>query len=1718
MKRCLRAVGLAAAAVGLAWGMWSLATADPAGKAGGKTAGDGAAVVATPDVPLVADAIRELMQDRKFAEAVKAIDAAAKQKDAPVDYLTWLKGRALSLDGKLDEAIGVFEAVEKQFPKSPWVRRARFSRALCFAKKGDFQAAELIYRAEAEYLLSTDRKQEIANLYLEFADTYFKPPKEEQKPDYAKALEFYQKALEVGPKPQKQIEVELLVAECQQSLGKLEEAAALFEKFDKEHGDSPLDVEARFRLGQCRLTQGRFKDARRVWQDLLAKYPDAKSERIPEAAFQLSRTWGIPPVGSVATSDAPNSTTNRAPNQPAQQANPPGNPAVPPPPPATAESLSLGVAALDAFIERFPAHKLASRAHLDIAASYMAFGRYDDAVTALKQFLADNRYADREEVPEGRQLLGLAYQLQKKFPEALAQWHDYLVKHPTHKAWSRVQQEIVNTEYLMALDKMEAKQYEAAVKLFNEFLAKYPLDARDPTILYFFGAMDQAQEKWDAAIADWQRLVSKYPGTDWAWRGQFMIAETLETHLGKLEEALEAYRKVTAGTLVAPAQVAVARLTAKRLGVATQRVFRSDETPKLNLVTRNLESVTVRAYKVDLETYFRKMHLASGVEGLDIALIGPDRTFDFAVPKYAKFQELESQVDVPLPPVEAGKPLHQGVMAVTVSSKTHEATTLVIQSDLDIIVKSSRSEVFVFAENMRTGRPWPEVKLLVSNGKQVFAEGVTGKDGVFHAEYKELKDAANVRVFATADGHVASNVVGLQGVGVAQGLADKGYLYTDRPAYRAGDLVHLRGILRRAAEDAYVIDKGKKYTLDVFDARNRLVHQTKVELGAFGAMAADFTLPAGSPQGQYRFAVRDEANKTFAGTFLVQEYVLEPIRLAVDTPRRVYYRGEEIEGTIRASYYYGAPLASHEVRYQLADDRLYTATTDAKGEVHFKLPTREFSETQVLPLVVTLPERNLQTAANFVLSCQGFSIAVSTVRPVYVAGETFEATVKATDAEGKPIAQKLTLSILERTVVEGKVGERSVEKHAIETAADGSARVTLKLEKGGRYTLRAEGTDRFKSVVSGQGLVQVSDEEDLVRLRILADRHTFKVGDTAKVQLLWREEPALALVTFQGAKVLEYRLVQLTKGNNSFDIPMTAKLAPNFELAVAVMTNAGPLSLRERAGVRAEAESREATGPHPNPLPKGEGTSASRVQPPVPPTPNPQSPIPNPPLPPRRFHAASSPFAVERDLKVAVSTKRKGDAKARPRPGEEIEVAVTTTDPQGKPVAAEVSLAMVERALLERFASPMPAIQDYFRGGLRQPAVRTTASVTFGYHPATRPIDAQLLAEQDRQELAKEEALSRQAAAGETRVHFKVEELALREEELSRDEVSTRVAAGVMFMDDARWRLLSERRTAIADHGTVFMGGQALAALGDSWSDTDGTDLDFGVELGMPDSVLYLHDGTGQTETMDGAKLAFQRQFINGTAGTVIEYNGQSLNAPQLGGIGGYAPVGRIAVQPGAGTALNRIAGDGSRASGGGGGDRGGARGPASAARSDQPGQPVIVAKPVFETELTAKNTRETFTADLDIPFDQSAFTTPAGQPPLVLRDTGYWNPAVVTGADGRAVLKVTVPERSTSWNLVAKGITQETLAGESTGELVVKKDLFGELKLPMAFTDGDEAEVTVSVHNDAIDKGQIEVVLKTTIGGRSVEEKKTIERQSKGDPGRDVQGGDETAGGERGG
>jgi TolA-binding protein len=742
--------------------LWLVCVAGMLGTAWGadRTAEEWVAAVRLMPAP-----VRQALQDRDYPAAVKAIEELQKTKPADRDYLAYLRGWALCLDKKYDQAVASLEQMEKDFPASVWLRRARFAKGIAMAKKRDFQAAEAIFRTEAEYLLSAKRREPLAEVYLEFADKAYRPADKDQEPRYGEAMSLYQQALDVGPSSDKRPEVELRIGLCFQREKNPAEAARRFEEFIKRYDKDPRDAEARYRLGECRLEEKNAREARRVWQDLLAKHAQTPSPFVALAAFDLAKTWQIPQ-------------------------------------PEHAEDLSLGVAALDAFLERFPGHELAGTAHLLISQSYVHRGQHESAVASLKRLIADPRCRDRKEVPEAWHLLATCYRTQKKFDEALATWREFLVKFPTHESWTKAQQEIVTTEYLMGEEQYKAKNYDEAVKLWSGFLTRYPLDARNPGILLSFGRIEADRKNPDDAITAWRRLAAKHPNSPEASQAKALIAQTLE-EMNRLDEALEEYRKNKSDSSAAQA---IARLTRPAMSVDTPRIFRTDETPRLALWTRNVESVTVRAYKVDLETYFRKTHTIGGVERLDIALIDPDRTFEFKVPGYAKHRLIESAVEVALPEGQ-----HAGVMAVTVSTETMEATTLVLQTDLDLILKGSPDEAFVLAENLRTGKPWPGVRLLVSNGRRVLAETKTDAQGICRQKLDNL-EGGDVRIFAVADGNVASTDLVVKG-SVGEGLADRGYIYTDMPAYRPGGRVHVRGCLRQVDNNALVVPKEPQCTL-----------------------------------------------------------------------------------------------------------------------------------------------------------------------------------------------------------------------------------------------------------------------------------------------------------------------------------------------------------------------------------------------------------------------------------------------------------------------------------------------------------------------------------------------------------------------------------------------------------------------------------------------------------------------------------------------------------------------------------------------------------------------------------------------------------------------------------------------------------------------------------------------------------------------------------------
>ena len=298
----------------------------------------------------------------------------------------------------------------------------------------------------------------------------------------------------------------------------------------------------------------------------------------------------------------------------------------------------------------------------------------------------------------------------------------------------------------------------------------------------------------------------------------------------------------------------------------------------------------------------------------------------------------------------------------------------------------------------------------------------------------------DLRVFAVRDGHIASTVNALEGLQFAVGLTPIGQIYTDRPAYRAGELVNLKGIVRWVADDQFTFKEGEAYQLEVSDPRGRSIQTAQLKLNRFGTFATSFVLPESVPQGTCSIRLfQPDGKQSYTSQFEVHEAKLEQIRLEVELPRKVYYRGEKIEGKIRLRYYYGTPLSGREIQYQLADDRLHTGTTNAAGELAFEFPTRRYSESQALALTVVAPEHNLRTVERVFLAARGFDIRVSTVRKVYLGGETFDANVTVTDPADKPVAVPLKLEILEKVTADGNRASDSSNPTTSKAKGDGQS-------------------------------------------------------------------------------------------------------------------------------------------------------------------------------------------------------------------------------------------------------------------------------------------------------------------------------------------------------------------------------------------------------------------------------------------------------------------------------------------------------------------------------------------------------------------------------------------------------------------------------------------------------------------------------------------------------
>ena len=80
--------------------------------------------------------------------------------------------------------------------------------------------------------------------------------------------------------------------------------------------------------------------------------------------------------------------------------------------------------------------------------------------------------------------------------------------------------------------------------------------------------------------------------------------------------------------------------------------------------------------------------------------------------------------------------------------------------------------------------------------------------------------------------------------------------------------------------------------------------------------------------------------------------------------------------------------------------------------------------------------------------------------------------------------------------------------------------------------------------------------------------------------------------------------------------------------------------------------------------------------------------------------------------------------------------------------------------------------------------------------------------------------------------------------------------------------------------------------------------------------------------------------------------------------------------------------------------------------------------------------------------------------------DTAFWIPAVMTDAQGNAVVSFDFPDNLTTWTAVARGISGDVQVGFVEAQTVTRKNLLVRLQAPRFFVDRDQVTLSANVHN----------------------------------------------------
>jgi alpha-2-macroglobulin len=809
---------------------------------------------------------------------------------------------------------------------------------------------------------------------------------------------------------------------------------------------------------------------------------------------------------------------------------------------------------------------------------------------------------------------------------------------------------------------------------------------------------------------------------------------TLLVQRNEFNRAIEIYRRIIAeypsGTTRYAEEVrrAIADILAPAVGVHTAGTFLPDTEQEVVLTWRNTKAVRLALYSVDLTKDARLDENRHWFQA--IAIEG--RT---AVRQWT-YETNDAGAHIPgTERVRIEPRLPLGAYVLTASAEGKSARTLVLVTDAHILVHAGNTRMSVYVSDVVTGEPIANARVRVwqrvDRERFVEYDAQTNAQGLAQIEHaKKGGYGGNALVTVAAGARQAHHQ--FYDYSYARGGDANAYwriyAFTDRPAYRPGETVQWKMLARIRRDEDWVTPDGESLDYEITDPRGQKVASGVAKLSAYGSFWSELPVTADMPLGVYHvnFKSKDQ-HRGNAQLFRLEEYKLPEFLVKVATPEGKQYRtGETIEATIDATYYFGGPVANAEVEvvvhqtpfhrywtpwreyhwYYDARPQSYggniikreTLTTDGNGRAIVRIdtqPDQADMNYRIEARVVDASRREVRGEGNVRVTRQRYSVMARPEHYVHRPGDSVSVEFNALDANDKPVQTTGTVKVFRRRTAGEPVPPRllrgvirppvyddeEVLTTKVTTDAEGMGTLTFTPKSVGYYVIRWTSTDgtRARDVISAETAVWVTERATTElgyragSLDLIVDKETMRAGETANVMVVAPNSGRWVLFSTGGDDMFDTQVLHLDGTVKLVQIPLAEKHIPNFFVTASSVFDVNV------------------------------ATDAEQIV--VPP--------------------------VERFIDVEVKSDRETY-----EPRQEGTVTITTRDVDGKPVAAEVALAVSDEAVTAIQQDPAGDPRQFFYGDKRGNPLRMSA----GLH-TQRYVRKEEQLEQDRK--AKEE----QAAA-----------------------------------------------------------------------------------------------------------------------------------------------------------------------------------------------------------------------------------------------------------------------------------------------------------------------------------------------------------------------------------